>query len=184
MTSLALIRESRGQLDAALKIADDAMRLADENQDQHGSWYVQIARANILVRMDRLEAARATLHASQRTFEELGIRWPLPSVGVSLGLERFIAGEWDDALAELESGLDLAGEIGETYSVPFAHSVMSLISLHRNDLDRAAACADAASRELADRGPQYRISWAAWPQALVREAHGQRAQALETMITA
>jgi len=184
MTSLALIRESRGQLDAALQMADDAVRLADESTAQHGSWYVHIARANILVRLDQLEDARATLHASQRTFEELGIRWPLPSVGVSLGLERFIAGEWDDALAELESGLDLAGEICETYSVPFAHSVMSLISLHRNDLDRAAVCAEAASRELAGRGPQYRIGWAAWPQALVLEAHGQRAQALETMIAA
>ena len=184
MTSLALIRESLGQVDAALQIADDAMRLTEESPNQHRSWYLHIARANILVRLDRLEDARATLRASQRTYEELGIRWPLPSIAVSLGLERFLAGEWDDALAELESGLDLAGEIGETYSVPYAHSVMSLISLHRNDLDRAAVCAEAASRELAGRGPQYRISWAAWPQALVLEAHGHRAQALETMIAA
>ena len=115
MTSLALIRESQGQLDAALQIADDAMRLTEESLNQNGSWYLHIARANILVRLDRLEDARAALHASQRTYEELGIRWPLPSIAVSLGLERFLAGEWDDALAELESGLDLAGEI---WSVP------------------------------------------------------------------
>lgn len=96
---------------------------------------------------------------------------------MSLGLERFLAGEWDDALAELESSLDLAAEIGETYSVPYAHSLMSLISLHRNDLDRAAICAEAASREFAGRGAQYRTSWTARPQALVLEARGQRTQA-------
>jgi len=184
MTSLALVRQSRAQLDDALQIADDAARLTDQSPDRQGSWYVHIARANILVALDRLADARAALRASQQTYEELGIRWPLPSVGMSLGLERFMAGEWDDALAELESSLDLAAETGETYSVPYAHSLISLISFHRNELDRAAACAEAAFDEFAGRGAQYRTSWAARPRALVLAAGGQREQALQTMIAA
>ena len=50
--------------------------------------------------------------------------------------------------------MDLAAEIGETYSVPYAHSLISLISFHRNDVNQGAACAEAASREFAGRGGQ------------------------------
>ena len=132
--------------------------------------------------LDRLEEARSTLHAGRRICEERGTRWPLPSFAVFLGFERFIAGEWDDALAELESSLALADEIGETYSVTLAHIVIALISFHRDDLSRAAAAAEAANRHLTDRGFRWWTEWAAWPHALLQEASGEPALALETMI--
>ena len=39
-----------------------------------------------------------------------------------------IAGEWDDAIAELEASLALAEEIGDAYSRGYANGVLSLIS--------------------------------------------------------
>ena len=98
-----------------------------------------------------------------------------------LGFERFIAGQWDDALAELESSLELARETGETYSVTLAHSIMALISFHRDHLTRAAAAVEAAYQELVDRDSPYRVNWAAWPHALLQEASGETARALGTM---
>ena len=102
-------------------------------------------------------------------------------MGCSLGIERFLAGEWDDALAELESSLDLAEEIGETHSVIFAHIAIALICFHRDDLARADEAVQTAYRELIGRGFRYRTDWAAWPHALLQEASGDSAQALETM---
>ena len=96
-------------------------------------------------------------------------------------MERFIAGEWDDALAELEASLELAGEIGETFNVPVAHGVISLISLHRNDLGGARAAMDAAHADLASRGSLYPANWAAWPQALLLETSGEPAGALAAL---
>ena len=70
-----------------------------------------------------------------------------------LAYGRFLAGEWDDAIAELEASLKLAQEIGEIYSVVYAHGLLSRISLHRNDLSRAQEAAAAADRNLAGWAP-------------------------------
>jgi DNA-binding CsgD family transcriptional regulator/tetratricopeptide (TPR) repeat protein len=183
MTTLARLCQSRGQFADALRISDDALQLAGESLTRKGRQYpVHVSRGYILVHNDRLEEARSTLQAGRRICEERGIRWPLPSFAVFLGFERFIAGEWDDALAELESTLELAGETGgETYSATLARIVMALISFHRDDLNQAAAV-EAAYRELAGRDFAYHnAGWAAWPHALLQEAAGETAQALNTM---
>ena len=185
MTSLALVHESRSQLGEALRLADEAIRLAEESRYRRGRWYpAHTARGLILVELDRLEEARSAVYAGRRISEELGLRWPLPTFGVFLGFERFIAGEWDDAMAELEASLELAGEIGETYNVPRAHVMMSLIRFHRNDLSGARAAVDAANTELASRGFRYRANWAVWPQALLLEASGELKRALAVLIAA
>jgi DNA-binding CsgD family transcriptional regulator/tetratricopeptide (TPR) repeat protein len=184
MATLAMVSESRGQLADALRSTEDALRLAIDSLTRHGHQYpVQASCGYILVELDRLEEARSTLHAGRRICEERGIRWPLPSFAVILGFERFIAGQWDDALAELESCLELAAELGEeNYTVNLAHAIMALISFHRDDLNRAAAAAQGAQQELASRGTAF-ARWAVWPHALLQEAAGQPAQALETLTT-
>jgi DNA-binding CsgD family transcriptional regulator len=182
VNSLAMVCVFRSQYVDALRISDDALRLADESLARQGRQYpVHIGRGQILVWLDRLEEGRSTLQAGRRISEERGVRWALPSFGVFLGVERFIAGEWDDALAELESSLELAEEIGETYSVVLAHIVIAAISFHRDDLSRATAAVEAAYQDLTDRGFRYRTEWAAWPHALLQEASGESARALETL---
>jgi DNA-binding CsgD family transcriptional regulator len=181
MGTLAMVAQIRGQFADALRISDDALRLADESLTRQGRQYpVHMARGYILVHLDRLEEARSTLQAGRRICEERGVRWPLPRFAALLGFERFTAGQWDDALADLESSLELGGELGETFSVILARIVMALISFHRDDLNQAAAV-EAAYRELAGRDSPYRANWAAWPHALLQEASGQPAQALKTM---
>jgi len=185
MTTLAMVAQFRGRFADALRISDDALRLADESLTRQGRQHpVHIFRGYILIHLDRLEEARSTLQAGRRIREERGVRWPLPRFAVFLGFERFIAGQWDDALADLESSLELAEELGETYGVIPARIVMSLISFHRDDLNRAAAAVEAAYRELAGRDfPYEHANWAAWPHALLQEASGQPARALKTMTT-
>jgi hypothetical protein len=73
------------------------------------------------------------------------------------------------------------GEVGETYSLVYAHGLLSRISLHRNDLHRAREAADAGERCLAGWGRGHSMSWVAWPRALIFEAEGQGGQALSTM---
>ncbi len=184
MATLAMVCESRGQLADALRSAHDAVRLAEDSLARQGRRYpVQVSCGYILVELDRLEEARSTLRAGKRISEERGVRWPLPSFGVILGLERFVVGQWDDALAELESCLELAGELGEeNYTVNLAHAIMALISFHRDDLNRAAAEEQAANEELEGRGAQF-ARWAPWPRALLQEASGQPARALATLVT-
>jgi DNA-binding CsgD family transcriptional regulator len=178
MTSLALVAQLRGELSSALQITDNAIRWADRRPDgQRHSYPVFWARAMILIELDRLEEARSTLHASMRHAEELGAQLHVPRVHVYLAVERFTAGDWDDALAQAQAGLELAGEIGETYASVSGRIVRSLILLHRNDLPGAREAADAAEAELAGTGPRHRSHWARWARALILEADGQQDEA-------
>ena len=180
MTTLARVSESRGHLRDALQITDEAMHLADESPGRLGHRYpIRATRGHILIELGRPEEARSALGAGMRISEEIGVRWPLLLYQGFLALERFITGEWDDAITELEASFELADEIQTV--VARAHGILSLISLHRNDLSRAEEAADAAARDLARWGPGYLTTWAAWPRALIQEAGGKLGQALATM---
>src|SRR5260221_10502598 len=178
VASLALVAQLRGELSSALQIPDDAIRRDDRGPGRDGhSHHVLWARGIILIELDRLGEARSTLQASMRHAEELGAQLYLPSHQVSLAVERFTAGDWDDALAEAQAGLALAEEVGEAYARVYGQAVRSLILLHRNDLPGARDAAEAAETELAGTGPRSRSHWAQWARALILEADGHAGQA-------
>jgi DNA-binding CsgD family transcriptional regulator len=97
----------------------------------------------------------------------------LPVYQVYLALEGFTAGDWDDALAEAQAGLELAEELGHGHARVFGRVVRSLILVHRNDLPGAREAAEAAEAELAVTGPRYRSHRARWARALILEAEGK-----------
>ena len=78
MTNLALVAEHRGHLGDALRIVDDAIRLADQSPGRQGHRYpVHMHRGHILIALDRFADAGTSLMTGRKMSEELGIRWPL-----------------------------------------------------------------------------------------------------------
>ncbi len=183
MDSLAMVAEFRGDLREGLQISEEARRLADHSPGRQGHRHpLYMAPGHILIELDRLDVARATLETGRRISEELGVRWHLPSYQAVRGVERFIAGEWDDAIAELETSLDLADETGSRYSLVYAHGVLSLILFHRGDHRGAQqAAASAAAGQLSAAGLRYRTNWAVWSRALILEAGGELTEALASL---
>ena len=180
--SAAVVSLLRGQLGKALEIINDAVRLADQSPGRQGHRFpLHIARGFILVELDLMEEARSAFDTDRRISEELGLRWHLPGYQNASGAEHFLAGEWDDAIAELEAGVGLADETGSKYTLAYSLSVLSLISFHRNDLSLAAEAANAAVGQLAETGARYRTQWVMWAQALLLEAHGEVAEAFSTL---
>jgi DNA-binding CsgD family transcriptional regulator len=181
LSSLAIAAELRGRLQHALQLIDDAVRLADQNPARLGhGWPVHAHRAFILIHLDRLNEARSTLHTGRQTSESLGIGWDQPSYQAVRAVERFISGEWDDAIAEIQAGAEMAAETGQTQMLTAGLSVLSLISLHRNDLDRAETTAHAAMSQAGEIRSTSRV-WATWAHALVQEAGGKIGEALGTL---
>jgi DNA-binding CsgD family transcriptional regulator/tetratricopeptide (TPR) repeat protein len=178
MATLAMNSQLRGHLREALQIADEAVRLADQSPGRLGHRFpVHFPRGSVLVELDRLDEARTTIETGMRISEELGTGWPLAQYHGIRALERFLAGHWDDAIAEIETDTGLAGETGHSYNPVTGRWVEALIRLHRNDLPGARDAAGAAPRTGA-----HRAAWrSAWAQALVLEADGELADALETL---
>ena len=181
--TLALVSEHHGYLREALEIIDDAVRLADQSPGRAGHYYpIYAPRGFILTELDRLDEARSTINTGRRIGEELGIRGHLPKYQLVSIVECFTGGDWDDAIAEVEACQELADETGESYNLLLCHSVLSLISLHRNDLSRAQKAASAAVDQFVQTGARYRAQWAMWARALVLEADGKIAAAYATLV--
>lgn len=180
--ALATVGVFRANLSDALGMVDEGVRRADASPGRQGHRYPHhMVRGHVLIELDRFAEARATLETGMRVSEELGIRWSLPAYQLMLAVERFGAGEWDDALSAVEAGLELGEETGERYNLVLGHCVVSLIALHRNDLERAEQSASAAAGELARSGPRYRSHWVQWTRALLLEADGATAAAFATL---
>jgi ATP/maltotriose-dependent transcriptional regulator MalT len=104
--TLAVVAEVRGQLRSAVQLIDEAVRLADESPGQVGHRFpVHVTRGHILIEVDRLQDALSTLAAGRRISEALGTLWPLQWFQVFLAVQRYVVGEWDDAMTEFESAL-------------------------------------------------------------------------------
>jgi len=183
MTTLAQVSELRGDVGDALRIIDDAVRLADDSPGRQGHRFpIHDFRAYILITLDRLDEAKSTLETGMRISEELGTRWHLAHYHAVRALERFIAGHWDDAVAEIETDTGPVGVPGESYNhLLLRRGVLSLIRLHRNDLPGARDVVGAAPGELPGTGAGYRVDWYAWAHALLLEADGELTDALETL---
>jgi DNA-binding CsgD family transcriptional regulator len=174
VTALGLVAELRADLVGALAVVDDGLRLAGgaPGREPHRYPLLVGTRGHILIELDRFAEARAALEAGRRACEQHGVRWPLPSFQKWLATERFLAGDWDDALAELEAALTLAEETGERYSLVHTLGLRALLALHRGDLPAAEAAAARAAGELTAGSPRFRSHWATWVQALLLEASG------------
>ena len=180
MATLATNALLRGHLSEALQIADNAVRLADQSPGRQGHRFpVHIPRGYILAEFDRLDEARTTIETGMRISEELGTRWGFAHYQMARAMERFRAGNWDDAVVEIETDTGPAGETGQGHSLILGGSVLALIRLHRNDLPGARDAA--APGELSAVGADYRTDWSAWVQALLLEADGELADALATL---
>jgi DNA-binding CsgD family transcriptional regulator/tetratricopeptide (TPR) repeat protein len=157
----------------ALAIIDDAVRLADRSAGRQGHRFpVHTTRGVILAGVDRLDEAIATLEAGRRIGEELGIGWQLPNYQMISAFTRFLAGDWDDAIAEIEAAQDFVDEIGENRSLILGHCVLALIGVHRNDLKRARQAVSAAIGQEDEPEPHDRALWAMRADAAVLEAEG------------
>jgi DNA-binding CsgD family transcriptional regulator/tetratricopeptide (TPR) repeat protein len=185
MATQALVTVHRWHPAGALEIIDGAVRRADQSPGREGHRFpIHVTRGFILTELDRLEQARATLATGRRIGEELGIRWQLPNYQIISAVTCFLAGEWDDAIAEVEAARELADETGESYSLILGYCALTLIWVHRNDLSRARQAASAAMGQLGERGPRYRALWAMWAHALLLEAEGKAADAFALLAEA
>ncbi|MGA8245569.1 MAG: AAA family ATPase [Nocardioides sp.] len=182
MLALADAAEWGGHLRRAVHIIDQAVGRADESPARLGHRYpLQVARGHILLEIDEVEEAMRSLEAGRRTCEELGVRWHAGEYHDILALGHYLAGEWDDALAELETSAEMADETGHAYTRILGQSVQALIEIHRNDLRRAAGSIRRALTQLEATGPRYRTHWAKWARALLLEAEGRTDDALAVL---
>ncbi|MER7291381.1 LuxR C-terminal-related transcriptional regulator, partial [Streptomyces lydicus] len=129
----------------ALDLAQQATRLTPQTIHPAQRVGLQLALANSYIELDRTDDAHRTLASTRKAAEYTG-GFLLPWYHLSCALLAFNTGRWDDALAEVEAGL----EPGEHFAMSRAlRAVAAITALHRGQpiaasthLTAAAAATD------------------------------------------
>jgi tetratricopeptide (TPR) repeat protein len=141
-----------GDVEQAVEQGTEAIQRAETDPTHHLDRYpARLFLGWALQDCDRMVDADHVLREGIRRSEELGLGVHLPFYHARLGALRFVTGEWDDAVAELEAAIQ-AGEEQQWGALIRPRSLLALIALHRNQLLAAEEGLDLAEREFRSVG--------------------------------
>jgi DNA-binding CsgD family transcriptional regulator len=156
--------------DLADRAVETALRDRSGAARQFQPWGYQ---AVALLYADRLDESAEALRTGRGIAEEAGAPGDLTLNHNLYAMNRYLAGEWDDAVAEAGTSLALAEETGVKAATVSALSVIALVAFHRDDLAGAERALEEAEQELAAPGSiHFNAHWAMAGRALSLEAAG------------
>lgn len=182
VSGLAAMMQARAH--EAVTYLEDAVVRADRDPSKGSlrstySPYCMLGLA--LVEVDQLRDAERAFHTGLRLSQELGASSNLPLFHWGLAECHFLAGKWDEAVAEAETGFILGDEVGAAMGSAMAHVAVAMISFHRNDLMSAEAQVARAEAVFPDAAPEMIGNWLHWARAMLLEEQGDVCQALRVL---
>ncbi|TMM35695.1 MAG: hypothetical protein E6F99_18975 [Actinobacteria bacterium] len=168
---LAARRLLRGEPATALELADRAIVVlrADERTELEIDPYV--VRAGCLLALDRPAEADDALADAVEHGQRSGVVHVATAYAMRARL-RFLDGRWDDALAEIRTGLEVPDPYHFAVALP---ALRALIAVHRGGPPPVATQLDEPGTDTGGGMYGYQTRWV---QALVEEARGDPEQAL------
>lgn len=124
-----------------------------------------------LVDADEFDEALTVLQVGRRRSEQAGMVWHVPLYDDAIGTLHYRAGDWDDAVAEMETCIATARQTGTHWWLATAYCMLAYIAIHRGQ-DDLAESAMATATAFARRGSfgENRLKWV---RALHHEACGE-----------
>jgi DNA-binding CsgD family transcriptional regulator len=182
LSGLGIASHLLGDVEQAVELVTAAIRTAEQDPTHHLDRYpARLFLGQALQDSDHMPEADRVLREGLRRSEELGLAVHLPYYHAQLGALRFVIGEWDDAVAELEAAIQ-AGEDQQWGALILPRSLLALIAIHHNRLQAAEEGLSLAEREFAETGSAYGVDVMRWTRALLLEARGD-IQALTVLET-
>src|SRR5207302_9275945 len=132
LANIAAVPNLRGHFLAALQLAEEALSQARRSRSPEARrLQLTLMHALILVDVDRIDEAQQVLRRGRFARERRGARWNLASHHFPSALGRFFSGEWDEAIAPVDSAMDFAEEGGVHPGEGVGPSVRSMLRPHR-----------------------------------------------------
>ena len=169
LSALALVAHIRGDAVSALEFAEQAVLLFGTEGSSAARYAPHFFHGLILISTDRLDDAAKAFAIGRQQCELSGNFATLPIHHLGAGLHLLLAGEWDDAVAEIDVGLAVSEELGTRVAVVALLALRALIALERGELDVARRAIADADDEIARSGLQFGIDWLTWARALLTE---------------
>lgn len=172
LCTLSWVANAGGEVARGVDLAARATQVADRSDDA-GRHEPYVFLGTVLIGMDRLDEAEAAVRTGMRLGEEAGSLWHLALYHSVLCMKHYVAGEWDDALAEAETGYAYGEEFGTRMGAVWQQSLTAHIAIHRGRHGDARAALDGAERVLTEgslvnaSGVDFGIDWMLWARGLL-----------------
>jgi tetratricopeptide (TPR) repeat protein len=137
LTALSINRDSMGDLDEALRLIEDAGRLADDSGDQFSVAVVTVQRARVIEDLGRMQEALDAIEPAVATFEELGARWELADALAERGVLKREVGRLDEAEDDLGLAIGISEELGERQLAGWTWTALARVAERRGDEAKA-----------------------------------------------
>jgi DNA-binding CsgD family transcriptional regulator len=178
--SLAAIKDFRGPTPDGVAYARRSIGVAKTVEAQR--FHPHFGLGMCLHSSDDMAGAEKAFRAGLELGRHLGTVWEIPLYHTGLAIVGLHTGRWDDALADAETSVAVAEEVGTRFGAVAARAFAARIAVHRDELDVADALTAAAQAELDAFGPQWGAQWLMLAQAEVLEARGDISGALSVLL--
>ena len=121
---------------------------------------------------DRIAEAQSAYRAALDEFDELSSTWLLGDTLLMVAIAQFHTGNWDDALAGLETGLTIGAERGQAILIGQARACQALIAVARGDTEGAEKALAPVAGALEQDVPGWGAGMIAYAAAKHAEALG------------
>jgi len=182
LAALSVAVKTQGRYGEALLLAQRAVTLAfDPRDDEARHRFPHFFLGMALADADRLDEAKDAYARALEESEELGSAWLRPDMLMLSGELRFLAGDWDDAAAELEPGLLLAAQHGQRISINQSRAYQAVVATAQMNPAGAKALLTGVADQLSADAPWYGAEMVAFATALMAEAEGDEVRAFEAL---
>jgi DNA-binding CsgD family transcriptional regulator len=172
----------RGRKDEELAASERALRIVERGANPDlVRFHPHFSHGMSLAGQDRHQQAEAAFGTGLRVREQLGTVWDLPLYQAGLADLHCQMGRWDDALAEADTGIAIADEVGTRLAIVVCTGVAARIRTHRGELSEAERLLAIARREIDRAGPQWGSYWVILASVQLAEARGDRRAALDAV---
>lgn len=182
LSALGMVAYFDARLPEAVELTQRAVALAGRSRDPETPYRpVHLWLGLSLADAERFEESSQVLQIGYRASTESGLAWHQATFHLAAGRSRWLAGEWDDAVAEFETSIALSQELGIGGMAPQLHAYLAYIALQRGDPDGAQAALTSAEQAMLAEGVQFGIQVMLWVRALLLDAAGSTREAFDVL---
>lgn len=172
LTSLAVVAHFEARYQDSVRAAREAVELARQSDHREAALRPTPVWLGLgLADVDEFAEALLVLQTGRQLSEDAGMNWQLPLYDDGIGSVRFYAGEWDNAVAEMQTCIAMAQEMGTLWWLVPANCMLAYVAIQREQDDLAEAAIDMARRH-AGSAHEFGANRLMWIQGLHREAGG------------
>jgi DNA-binding CsgD family transcriptional regulator len=180
--ALGPVHNFRGRKDEELAASERALRIVERGANPDlVRFHPHFSHGMSLAGEDRHQEAEQAFATGLRVREQLGTVWDLPLYQAGLADLHCQMGRWDDALAEADTGIAIADEVGTRLAIVVCTGVAARIRTHRGELADAERLLAIARREIDRAGPQWGSYWVILASVQLADARGDRRAALDAV---